>query len=438
MKNIVQKALECAKKYGAQDAFASVGHGQSVDITWRKKKVENMSSSGTSSLSIDLYVDGRYSTHSTSDLRDESIEAFIKRGVEVTRLLEPDEFRALPDPSKYEGRTTADLKTVDPAVETMTPDNLISMCRELEDAALAHSEAPIQDVSSGASYDKNDYVSASSNGFSGERSTTTVSNYTEVVLKSPDGKVPSDYSYSYGHHKSDLLSSKTISDDAVKRALSCLNQKKLPTKSRTALFDNRAAVTLMNHYLGPIAGASIDQKQSYFLNKIGQKCGSDLLTLVDMPHIPGGPASRAYDSEGMATHDRVIFENGSLKQYNLSNYYARKLNLDVTSAAFTNLVMPGSKDGKSLDELIKSVEDGILITGFLGGNKDAVRGDFSYGIVGIAIENGELTTPISEMDINGNFNTFWNNLSALGNNPYLYSKLMIPSLRIDDVVLSGS
>ena len=438
MKLLVERALECAKKYGAQDAFASVSHGQSVDITWRKKKVENMSSTGTSALSLDLYVDGRYSAHSTSDLRDASIDAFIKRCVEVTRLLEPDAFRGLADPSKYEERTTADLEMTDASIEKMTPEDLITMSRELEDAANAHSEAPIQDVSCGASYDRTAFCSATSNGFFGERSLTSVSNYTEVVLKSPDGKIPSDYSFSYSHHKAHLLPSKTVSDDAVKRALRCLNQKKLPTKARTALFDNRAAVRLMNHYLEPISGGAIDQKQSYFLGKLGQRCGSSLLTLVDMPHIPGGPNSRAYDNEGMSTHDRVIFEGGVLKQYNLSNYYARKLKLDVTSSSFTNLVMPNSKDGKSLEELIKDVEDGILITGFLGGNKDSVRGDFSYGIIGIAIEHGELTTPVSEMNINGNFTTLWDNLTAVGNDPNLYSSYMIPSLRIDNVVISGS
>lgn len=438
LKNIVEKALESAKKYGAQDAFVSMSKSVNVSASWRNKKVEKLTSKGASSLSIDLYVDGRYSSHSTSDLRPDSIEAFIKRGIDMTRILEPDEFRGLADPSTYEGRTTEDLKQFDPAVETMTPDDLIALARDLEDAASTHSEAPIQDISSGAGCSRTDVYSVSSNGFVGERKKTTVSNEVSVVLKSDDGKLPSDYGYSVGCHRADLLDAKTLADDAVRRAMRQLGQIKLPTKNRSVILDNRLSGSFLWNFIDPIMGRAIDQKQSYFLDGIGKSFGSKLLTVVNMPHIPGAMNSRAYDGEGMATRDRILFEGGILKEYCLSNYYARKLKLDVTSSMMTNIVMPESKNGISQEEMIKGIDDGILITDTIGGNKDAVRGDFSYGFVGIAIEKGELTTPVSEMNINGNFNTFWNRLSAIGKDVFLYSNFMTPSLRIDDVALTGA
>ena len=156
-------------------------------------------------------------------------------GIDMTRILEPDEFRGLADPSTYEGRTTEDLKQFDPAVETMTPDDLIALARDLEDAASTHSEAPIQDISSGASCSRTDVYSISSNGFVGERKKTTVSNEVSVVLKSDDGKLPSDYGYSVGCHRADLLDAKTLADDAVRRAMRQLGQIKLPTKNRSVI-----------------------------------------------------------------------------------------------------------------------------------------------------------------------------------------------------------
>ena len=438
LKNIVEKALESAKKYGAQDAFVSMSKSVSVSASWRNKKVEKLTSKGSSSLSIDLYVDGRYSSHSTSDLRPDSIETFIKRGIDMTRILEPDEYRGLADPSTYEGRTTEDLKQYDPAIEKMTPDDLLAIARDLEDAAATHSEAPIQDISTGASCSRTEVYSVSSNGFVGERKNTRTTNDVSITLKSADGKLPSDYSFSVGCHRADLLDAKTLADDAVRRAMRQLGQIKLQTKNRTVIIDNRLSGQFLRNFLDPIMGRAIDQKQSYFLDGIGKSFGSKLLTVVNMPHIPGALNSRAYDSEGMATKDRVLFDGGILKEYCLSNYYARKLKLDVTSAMLTNIVMPEAKNGISQEDMIKDVEDGILITDTIGGNKDAVRGDFSYGIVGIAIEKGQLTTPVSEMNINGNYNTLWNRFSAIGNDVYLYSNFMTPSLRIDDVSLSGT
>ena len=438
LKNIVEKTLESARKYGAQEAFVSMSKSVNTSAKWRAQKVESLTSKGSSNLSVDLYVDGRYSSHSTSDLRPDSIDAFIKRGIDMTRILEPDEFRGLADPSTYEGRTTFYLKQFDPAVEKMTPDDLIAIARELEEAAAAHSEAPIQDISSSASSSRTDVCSMSSNGFFGESKTTTTANEVEVVLKSDDGKLPSDYGFSVGCHRADLLNAKQIADDAVRRAMRQLGQSKLPTKNRTVLLDNRMSGQFMANFVDPIMGRAIDQKQSYFLDSIGKSFGSPLLTLVNMPHIPGALNSRAYDGEGMATKDRILFEGGNLKEYCLSNYYARKLKRDVTSAMLTNIVMPDAKNGISQEEMIKGIEDGILITDLLGGNKDAVRGDFSYGFIGIAIENGKLTTPVSEMNINGNFTTFWNRLSAIGNDVFLYSNFMMPSLRVDDVALTGA
>jgi PmbA protein len=265
-----------------------------------------------------------------------------------------------------------------------------------------------------------------------------VSNEVNVVLKSDDGKLPSDYGYSVGCHRADLLDAKTLADDAVRRAMRQLGQIKLPTKNRSVILDNRLSGSFLWNFIDPIMGRAIDQKQSYFLDGIGKSFGSKLLTVVNMPHIPGAMNSRAYDGEGMATRDRILFEGGILKEYCLSNYYARKLKLDVTSSMMTNIVMPESKNGISQEEMIKGIDDGILITDTIGGNKDAVRGDFSYGFVGIAIEKGELTTPVSEMNINGNFNTFWNRLSAIGKDVFLYSNFMTPSLRIDDVALTGA
>ena len=50
---------------------------------------------------------------------------------------------------------------------------------------------------------------------------------------------------------------------------------------------------------------------------------------------------------------------------------------------------------KDTDGLIASVDRGILVTGFNGGNSNSTTGDFSYGVEGFLIEKGKLTQPIS-------------------------------------------
>ena len=87
--------------------------------------------------------------------------------------------------------------------------------------------------------------------------------------------------------------------------------------------------------------------------------------------------------------------------------------------------------------MIKELDKGIMVTGFLGGNSNGTTGDFSFGIVGLLIENGQIIRPINEMNISGNMKEFWNRLVEVGNDPYPYSSSRIPSLLFKNVQFSG-
>ena len=124
-----------------------------------------------------------------------------------------------------------------------------------------------------------------------------------------------------------------------------------------------------------------------------------------------------------------------LKNYFIDTYYGKKLEMEPTSGNTTNLVFkPGDLD---LDGLIASIDRGILVTAFNGGNSNGSTGDFSYGIDGFLIENGQLIRPVSEMNITGNFKKMWNNLSAVGSDVYTGSSWRMPSLVFNDVSFSG-
>jgi len=87
--------------------------------------------------------------------------------------------------------------------------------------------------------------------------------------------------------------------------------------------------------------------------------------------------------------------------------------------------------------MIKDIERGILITGFIGGNSNPTTGDTSIGIIGQLFEDGELTQAVAEMNIADNHLKFWNKLVEVGNDPWLYSGRNTPSLAFENVVVSG-
>ena len=109
----------------------------------------------------------------------------------------------------------------------------------------------------------------------------------------------------------------------------------------------------------------------------------------------------------------------------------------------TSVVMIATSDGRivtgpqSLDVLVKGVKKGILVNGFIGGNSNSTTGDFSFGIVGLLIENGEIAHPVNEMNISGNADLFWKNLAAVGNDPYPYGSWKTPTLVFEGIQFSG-
>ena len=291
-------------------------------------------------------------------------------------------------------------------------------------------------ISVTASYrdSKTGNVMVTSNGFEGDTETSYYSLIAEVSVKSGEAR-PESYWYESSIFHNELIK-EGIGQQALKRALDKLGQKKLKSGKMPMIVENRVVGrTLLQPLISALSGKSIQQKNSFLIGMVGKKIGSDLFTLVDNPTIVSGRGSRHFDSEGLATVKRTILDAGILKDYYIDTYYGKKLEMKPTSGGTTNLVFkPGEND---LEGMLASIDRGILVTGFNGGNSNGTTGDFSFGIEGFLVENGNLTRPVSEMNITGNFKQLWKDLSAVGNDVYTGSSWRLPSLVFDNVDFSG-
>jgi len=221
----------------------------------------------------------------------------------------------------------------------------------------------------------------------------------------------------------------------LERAMRKINPKKISSGKYTVLIENRVAGNLLNPLYQALSGSSLYQKQSFLAGKIGKPIASELLTVYDDPLIPSAPGSRLYDGEGFVAVKRPVIEKGILKNYYIDNYYGKKLGLQPTSGSSSNVVFETGK--RSPGEMMSSTKNGVLITGFIGGNSNGSTGDFSYGIEGYFIQNGKIVHPVNEMNISGNMNQFWFNLVELGNDIRENESFRIPSLMLKDIDLSG-
>jgi PmbA protein len=428
-------AVKQALAAGATEVAADVVNSRDVEIEIRADQIDQLNDATRNYLSLSVYANRRYSAHSTCDLRKESLSKFIAEAVSMTGYLQPDEYRYLPEPEFYKGQKDVDLKTFDPAYDGLTADYREKIARAVEKAAKGHSDKIIT-CKSGFSDSINDGVKVHSNGFEGKtRSTNFWAGASATVQGEGDAR-PSDWDWRGFRFRAEMVDPEVLGFGAVDRALAHIGQEKIETGRYDAIIEPRSAGRLIGALYSPMRAASIQQKRSFLDGKKGEQIASEKFSLIDDPFVVKGFGSRTYDGEGLATKRRVMIEKGVLKEYFIDTYYGRKLGWQPNGGGTTNVVF--DYGNRSLAEIIAGTKHGILINSFIGGNSSDITGEFSIGIVGQLIENGERVQPVNEMNVAGNLVEFMMQFDEMGNDPYPYSSWRTPTLVFKDVQFSGA
>lgn len=439
---LAEWAMEQSLKSGADQAAVSVSAQKSISIEFREKRMEQLKESSQRSLSVQIYTHQRYSSHSTNDLRKDFLAGFIQDAVTATRYLEQDEYRRLPDPEYYPPKDSPfaagdfcnEFRLCDNDYDRAETPRRIRIAADIEDAARQQSDRIIS-VSS-AYYDSySESIKLHSNGFSGHGRGTAFYGGAEVTVKGDNGGRPEGTFGANSRFSQTLLDAETIGKKAAERALCKIGQKKIGSGKYDMIVENRAGLRLISTIQGAMGGGALQQKNSFLEGMLGKKVASEQLTMTDDPFVQQGFGTRYFDGEGLAAQKRAMIENGILRHYYIDTYYGRKLGMNPTSGSGSNTLFTCGP--KSLEDMIRQVKKGILVTGFIGGNANSTTGDFSFGIVGMLVENGEIAKPVNEMNISDNAKEFWSRLAETGNDPYPYSPTQIPSMLFETVNFSG-
>jgi PmbA protein len=424
--------IEHALKSGAEQVSVSVFDNRSTEIEIRDQKIDSLKESNRANLSISIYVDKKYSSHSTNRMNREELFRFVEEAIASTRYLAADEYRSLPEPELYYREGGPALGTFDRKIDSVDAKTKIELAKNVMNEVYGKNES-ILSVSSYYYDSISNGILVTSNGFRGSSEGTGVQLAAEVSVKSNTGRPNAVWYESQLFY--DKLRKEGIGTKALDRALKKSDPRKVNSGLYDVIIENRVAANLLSPLYDSLLGSSLYQKQSFLIGKQGKPVASEVFTAIDDPHIPSAPGSRLFDDEGLKSVKRPIIEKGVLRDYYIDTYYGKKLGMKPTSGSSSNVVFETGT--RNLDELIASMKKGVLITGFIGGNCNGSTGDFSYGIEGFYIENGQVVHPINEMNITGNMNQFWFNLKELGNDVREDDSIRLPSLRFEGIQLSG-
>lgn len=431
LRSTAARMVEIATRLGASEATAWASTGTWTDVKQRDGAIEKWQDSQSKSGSIALFVDERYSVHSTNDLRADALEGFLRRAIEATRHLEPDPARRLPEP---DAMGTADLghaDLVDDAAAVDHRDWVNRMQTATTEAVSRNLRSAEGFVWSGSSSS----VMVTSNGFEGHHATTEFGHGAEVSMEDADGRLPEAYDYTVSRHYEDLQPIGEVANKVAHRGLGALGAGPLKSNRGPMLVENRIASRIIGTLVGPMAGSAIYEQRSCLSDKLDQQVASSAFTLLDEPHLPRGLGTRGYDADGRATTPRTLVDQGRLTQWLVGVYYGRKLGVEPTTAGTSNLVVP--RGGRSVEQILKDLGWCIHVDGFLGGNSNPATGRYSFGIRGTLYEHGEPVAPISEMNISGSIFELMGGFLEAANDPWRNGACRSPSLLFDAVQFSG-
>ncbi len=174
---------------------------------------------------------------------------------------------------------------------------------------------------------------------------------------------------------------------------------------------------------------------SVYRDSLDQLVASPVLSLHSRP--VSGEICNGYfiTSDGYSAQNSTIVDRGLLKTFLLSLYGSKKTGkARAVNDGGAYVVDPGET---TLDEIVKSVDRGLLLVRFSGGNPNE-NGDFS----GVAknsyfIENGQVKYPISETMISGNLAECYRNIRSVSRERVNYGYAVFPWVAVSGVTILG-
>lgn len=205
-----------------------------------------------------------------------------------------------------------------------------------------------------------------------------------------------------------------------------------------------------------VRAESVNKRRSPWGQMEGQKVASDHLTIVDDPSDPRGLLSAAFDDEGVPTSVKTVVGKGVLRSFLYDSYNAsvsgkdpsgngmRRQPLDAQyqfrgplRCSHLNLVIrPGTR---SLDEMVSSIDDGLVVERFAFPTVNAQTGAFSLEVrSAYLVRRGAPAGHIKHALVTGNLYDGLRNIIEVGSDAEVVGDMILPSLMFDGFEVIGS
>jgi predicted Zn-dependent protease len=214
------------------------------------------------------------------------------------------------------------------------------------------------------------------------------------------------------------IESQRIANDAVRKCQDWRGKTSLEPGKYLAVLEPVAAGMLIGLIRGAFDARNADEGRSFFSkpgggNRVGEKLFDNRISLISDPAEKNAEAT-PFANGGLPIRREVWVENGVVKSLAYSRFWADRQKVAPRSAP-NNLKMSGGD--ASLEDMIKSVNRGVLITRFFYIRSTNPRTIAYTGVTRdgtFLIENGKITRPVNNFRFNQSITEMLSNVEALG------------------------
>lgn len=442
-KDLVDKIFEKGKEK-FEDMETYIENTKEIEIQVFKGEIDRYNISETEGLSLKGINDGKIGYSYTEKVDESSMDMLVEEAYENGKYID-----ALEKEIIFSGSDEyKELEGFNQSLKETPLEDKIEFVKSLEKEAFGL-DSRIVAVSYCAYYEiENSKYLFNTKGLNLENNISLAYSYIMVVAKEGE-ETKTGLSYRIAKDFTDF-DYKKMAKEAVEEALSYLGAKSIKSNEYPVILKNTVFADIISSFKSIFYAENVQKGLSLLKDKVGEQIAITDFTLVDDPFAEDGFMVSTFDDEGTATKYKKIIDKGILNTCLYNWKAALKDGVESTGNGYrdsykspiltstSNLYV--EKGDKSLEEILKTMDRGLLITDVQGlhSGLDPVSGDYSLSAHGYEIEKGKIKRPVNQITIAGNIFETLMDIEEIGNDLKIsLNGAGSPSIKIKKLAVSG-
>ena len=428
MKDVAAYALDAMMKAGADKASCKVRVGRKDEFNVEANNFSLLRTLFDDQLSLKVIKGGRKGTLTANKLDNVSIDKAVEECVALAAAAAPDEAEDI--------APLVENKQFNRTIGGSDMGQLFSRTKELLEQVNDELPQLALDVFSEFNSGKTTYLNSNGVEFTDDEEYYQA----RTIFTAKQGEESSSFNY-YGARTNsldtpfiDLGMQRTLLEEATRSIKTRMVDGKFVGKIiLTPACDDMIWYTLLGCFLST---SSLIGGTSLWKDALGTQVTDTKLTMRAAPLHPSMIATGRFTDDGFISQDADFIRDGILTSFALDLYGANKTGKPrAANTDFYNVEVAAGDT--SLDEMIKSVDKGILLNRFSGASPGP-SGDIS-GVAknSFLIENGRITDAVSETMISFNIAEILKNIPAISRERCINGFSVLPWCCFDGITISG-